>query len=128
MPLFDITEKRPRINIFKLSGAYYFKHFFDDPELFRELEPYYEKARYRFRMATAGERNKIMKILDKRGYDPNLIEDPAPFTVEISRHQKYGELLKNSLESYPLRDKIVLVMKDLACVEQATAMGAVVRG
>ena len=53
---FDMTEKRPRINIFKISGAYYFKHFFDDPELFRELEPYYEKASYRFKMATAGER------------------------------------------------------------------------
>ena len=51
MPIFDITKKRPRINIFKLGGAYYFKHFFDDPELFRELEPFYEKARYRFRMA-----------------------------------------------------------------------------
>ncbi len=57
MPIFDITEKRQRINVFKLDGAYYFKHFFDDPMLFGELEPYYEKARYRFRMATAGERN-----------------------------------------------------------------------
>jgi hypothetical protein len=95
--------------------------------MFRELEPYYEKARYRFRMATAGERNKVMKILDKKGYDPNLIENPAPFTVEISRYQKYGELLKNSVENYPLRDKIVLVMKDLVWVEQAVAMGAVVR-
>ncbi len=44
MPLFDITEKRPRINVFRLGGAYYLKHFFDDLELFRELEPYYEKA------------------------------------------------------------------------------------
>ncbi len=79
-------------------------------------------------MATAGERNKVMKRLDKKGYDPNLIEDSAPFTVEISRHQKYGELLKNSVESYPLRDKIVLVMKALVWVEQAVAMGAVVRG
>ena len=35
MPLFDIAEKHPLINIFKLGGAYYFKHFFDDPELFR---------------------------------------------------------------------------------------------
>ncbi len=35
MPNFDTIEKRPRINIFKISGAYYFKHFFDDPELFR---------------------------------------------------------------------------------------------
>src|SRR4030067_2258811 len=128
MPIFDIAETRPRINIFKPGGAYYFKHFFDDLELFRELEPYYEKQRYRFRMATAGERNKIMKRLDKKGYDPNLIEDPAPFTVEISRHQKYGELLKNSVEHYPLRDKIVFVMKDLAWVEQAVAIGAVARG
>ncbi len=75
----------------------------------------------------AGERNKVMKLLDMKGYDPTLIEDPAPFTVEISRYQKYGELLKNSMESYPLMDKIVLVMKDLVWVEQAVAMGAVVK-
>jgi len=42
MPSVDITEKLPRIDIFKLSGAYYFKQFFDNPELFREFEPYYE--------------------------------------------------------------------------------------
>jgi hypothetical protein len=59
-------EKRPRINIFKLGGAYYFKQFFDDPGLFRELEPYYEKEWYRFKMKTAGERNKIMKLLDMK--------------------------------------------------------------
>ena len=63
MPLFDITENHPSINIFKLSGAYYFKHFFDDPGLFMELEPFYEKGRFRFKMATAGERNKVMKLL-----------------------------------------------------------------
>ena len=68
-----------------------------------------------------------MKLLDMKGYDPTLIEDPAPFTVEISRYQKYGELLKNSVESYPLRDKMVLVMKDMEGVEQAVEMGAVVK-
>ena len=127
MPEFDILEKRPRINIFKLGDGYYFKHFFDEPGLFRELEPYYEKQRYRFKMATVGERNKVMKLLDRNGYDPTIIEDPAPYTIEISKSQKYGELLKNSVESYPLRDKIVLVMKDLAWVEEAVAMGAVAR-
>lgn len=45
IPSFDITEKRPCINIFKLGGVYYFKHFFDDPGLFRELEPFYKKVR-----------------------------------------------------------------------------------
>ena len=34
---------------------------------------------YRFKMATVGERNKIMKLLDKKGYDPTVIEDPAPY-------------------------------------------------
>jgi hypothetical protein len=127
MSSFDITEKHPCINIFKLGGAYYFKYFFDDRELFRELETYYEKASYRFKMATAGERNKVMKFLDRKGYDPTIIEDPAQFTVEIGRYQKYGELLKNSVESYPMRDKIMLVMKDMLWVEQAVAMGAVVK-
>ncbi|GFO96270.1 hypothetical protein ig2599ANME_0459 [groundwater metagenome] len=32
-----------------------------------------------------------MRFLDMKGYDPTLIEDPAPFTVEISKYQKYGE-------------------------------------
>ncbi len=99
MPQFDIIEKRLRINIFKISGAYYFKYFFDDRELFRELEHYYEKPRYRFKMPTSGERNKIMKLLDRKGYDPTIIEDPAPYIVGISRSQKYGELRRCDLNS-----------------------------
>lgn len=78
-------------------------------------------------MATAGERNKVMKFLDRKGFDPNIIEDSAPFTVEIGKYLNYGELLKNSIESYPLRDKIVLVMKDMMWVEQALEMGATLR-
>src|SRR5659263_271873 len=127
MPIFDITEKRPCINIFKFNKAYYFKHFFDDPELFRELEPYYEKSNYRFKMTNAGAKNKVMKLLDRKGFDPNIIEDAAPYTVEIGKYQNYGELLKNSIESYPLRDKIVLIMKDLVWVEHAVKMGAIIK-
>ncbi len=64
-----------------------------------------------------------MKMLDLRGYDPTIIDDPAPYTIEIGRYQKYGEFLKNSVENYFLRDKMVFVMKDMAWVEQALAMG-----
>jgi hypothetical protein len=99
----DITEKRPRINIFKLSDGYYFKHFFDDPELFRELEPYYEKESYRFKMATAGERNKVMKLLEKESFDPTIIEDHAPVS-EIWRAFKklYRELSSAGYGLLPL--------------------------
>src|SRR4030065_2295689 len=112
MPTVDITENRPLINIFKLNKAYYFKHFFDDPELFRELETYYEKTSYRFKMTSAGARNKVMKLLDRKGFDPNIIEDAAPYIVEIGKYQNFSELLKNSVDNYLLRDKLVLVMKD----------------
>lgn len=36
----------------------------------------------------------------------------------------YDKLLKNSVESYPLRDKIAFVIKDVAWVEQALAKGS----
>ena len=68
-----------------------------------------------------------MKLLDRKGFDPTIIEDSAPFTVVIGKYQNYGELLKNSVESYPLRDKIMLIMKDLASVEQAVEIGAVMQ-
>jgi len=97
MPALEVKTKKPRINIFKIGEAYYLKHFFEDRELFRELEPFYEKPRYRFKMATVGERNKVMKLLDMKGYDPTYIEDPSPYTVEIARYQKISELLKNSV-------------------------------
>ncbi len=48
-------------------------------------------------MVTARKRNKVM-MLDKKSYDPTLIEDPALFTVEVRRYQKYSELLKNSVQ------------------------------
>ncbi len=43
-------------------------------------------------MAAVGERNKVMKLLDRKGYDPTIIEGPGIFIVEISKYQKYGEL------------------------------------
>ncbi len=50
-------------------------------------------------MATAGERNKMIKHLEKKGYDPTLIEALAQFTVEISRYQNYRRVFKNLVES-----------------------------
>jgi len=64
MPVLEAKTRKPRINIFKIGNAYYFKHFFEDRELFKELEPFYEKPRYRFKMVAIGERNKAMKLLE----------------------------------------------------------------
>jgi hypothetical protein len=75
-------------------------------------------------MVKAGVRNKVMKLLDRKGYDSNIIEDVALYIVEIGNYQNYGELLMNSIESYSLRDKMVFIMRDLVCVEQAIEIDA----
>ncbi len=68
-----------------------------------------------------------MKLLDMKGFDLNIIEDPFPYSVEIGNYQKYGDILKSSIDSYPLRDMIVFVMKDRVSVEQASALGATIK-
>jgi len=32
--ILEVKTKKPKINIFKIGGSYYFKHFFEDKELF----------------------------------------------------------------------------------------------
>lgn len=55
------------------------------------------------------------------GLRPCFDGEPALFTVEMSRYRKYGELLRNAGEGYPLRDGSVPEMEDTARVGQAAA-------
>ncbi|HUV03175.1 MAG TPA: hypothetical protein VMW67_07035 [Desulfobacteria bacterium] len=45
-----------------------------------------------------GERNKIMKYLDRKGFDPILIEDASDYTVKVGRFKKYAAILRNSID------------------------------
>ncbi len=64
-----------RIYIFKLGHRWYFKQFFDDPQLFEALSKYYIRERFRFELTTVAERDEAMKYLKANGYDPVIIED-----------------------------------------------------
>ena len=39
-----------------------------------------------------------MKYLEKKGFEPVLIEDTLFCTVKIDRFKKYGVILKNSID------------------------------
>jgi hypothetical protein len=119
---FDI--KRKKINIFKLDKNYYFKQFLDDKELFEELSAYYNETKYRFECKTAAERNKIMKTLYHAGYEPIQIDRFQDYLVKIDRYQKYGPILRNSIEYTELGSDRIFLMKDALSVEQAIEDGA----
>ncbi|MCW3133942.1 MAG: hypothetical protein N2V78_06410 [Methanophagales archaeon] len=117
--------KRDTINIFKIGSLWCFKYFFGDREIFMDLADYYNRDKYRFELKNVGERNKVMKYLEGKGFKTTLIEDTSEYTVKIDRFKKYAPILKNSIDSTEGEKERVFIMKDLASVEEAIAKGAV---
>ena len=116
--------KREKINLFKIGRVWCFKHFFDDKELFRELYEYYNQDQYRFELPTVGERNKIIKYLERKGFEIALIEDLSNYTVTLEIFKKYAPLLRNSIDHIVKGNIRIFVMNDMAAVEEAIAAGA----
>jgi hypothetical protein len=87
---FDVIKRRSRITLFKLGKLWIFKHFFEDKEMFKALADFYNEDRFRFEFKTFGERNNALKILERAGFDYELVEDLRPFVVKLSRYTKYA--------------------------------------
>ena len=120
----DVNAKRDTINIFKIGSLWCFKYFFGDRELFVGLSEYYNRDKYRFELKDVGERDKVMKYLEEKGFETALIEDTSEYTVKIDRFKKYAPILKNSIDSTEGEKERVFIMKDLASVEGAIGQGA----
>jgi hypothetical protein len=124
-PTFDIDpEKKKKLNIFKIGSLWRFKYFFDDKEIFKDLLDYYNQEKYQFELGTVGERNKIIKYLEKKGFKTVLVEDASDYTVKVDRFKKYAAILKNSIDYDEKGQDRIFIMKDLVSVEEAIAKGA----
>lgn len=78
---FDVIQRRKGTNLFWLGKLWVFKHFFDNKETFKALAENYNEDKFRFELKIFGERNKALKILDRAGFDYDLVEDLRPFVV-----------------------------------------------
>ncbi|MDD1741851.1 MAG: hypothetical protein LUQ47_00825, partial [Methanotrichaceae archaeon] len=72
---FDVLPKHKRIIVFKLGKIWAFKHFFDDRKVYDELMNYYNKDLYRFEFKSHAVRNNGLKILERNGFDYELVEN-----------------------------------------------------
>ncbi len=124
MPIFDIIPHRKRITVLKLGRLWVFKHFFGDKEVFKALADYYNKDQYRFEFKSVGARNNALKLLERSGFDYDLVEDLKGYLAQLRKSAKYAPILKNSVAYKELGDKRVFLMKDLAAVEEAVNLGA----
>ena len=121
---FDVMERRKHITFFKLGKLWAFKQFFDDHELFNALLDYYNKNLYRFEFKSTGARNNALKLLEKNGFDYELVEDLKGYVVQLPKSAKYAQILKNSVAFKETANERLFLMKDLAAVEEAAGLGA----
>jgi hypothetical protein len=121
---FDVIPKRKRITFFKLGKLWVFKQFFDNREVFNVLLDYYNKDLYRFEFKSIGARNNALKILEKNGFDYDLVVDLKGYVVQLPKHAKYAQILKNSVVFKETANERLFLMKDLAAVEEAVGLGA----
>jgi hypothetical protein len=92
---FDVVPKRKHINVFKLGKLWVFKYFFKDKALFLALLGNYNKDQYRFEFNSIGARNNALKLLERSGFDYDLVEDLKGYVVQIPKAAKYAQILKN---------------------------------
>ena len=121
---FDIVPKRKRINVFKLGKLWLFKYFFDNMELFESLVGHYNKDLYRFEFKSTGARNNALKLLERKGFDYDLVEDLQGYVVKLPKFAKYAQILKNSVATKETATERLFLMKDLVAVEEAVGQGA----
>jgi len=121
---FDVIPKRKRITVFKLGKLWIFKHFFDDKALFLALLGNYNKDKYRFEFASVGARNNALKMLERNGFDYDLVDNLNGYLVQLLKSAKYAQILKNSVAYKETSDKRIFLMKDLTAVEEAVSLGA----
>ena len=121
---FDVLEKRKRITLFKLGKLWVFKHFFDNKEPFKALLDHYNKDLYRFEFKSTGARNNALKLLERSGFDYDLVEDLRGYVVQLPKSAKYAQVLKNSVAFKETANERLFLMKDLAAVEDAAGLGA----
>jgi hypothetical protein len=121
---FDVIERRKRITFFKLGKLWVFKQFFDNHELFNALLDHYNKDLYRVEFKYIGARNNALKLLEKSGFDYDLVEDLKGYVVQLPKYAKYAQILKNSVALKETTNERIFLMKDLAAVEEAVGLGA----
>ena len=79
---------------------------------------------FRFEFKYIGARNNALKLLEKNGFDYDLVEDFKGYVVQLPKSAKYAQILKNSMSVKETANDRMFLIKDRAAVEEAVGLGA----
>lgn len=111
-----------RINVFEVDGDYVFKHYFEDYDLFTELQDYYSGNRFEVPRNSFG---GVRELLEEHRYDAVIIDDVESHSVAKRRYTNHPDVLfKNSVLKRHTENYNVFVMKDKESRKKAVEKGA----
>jgi hypothetical protein len=85
---------------------------------------YYNKDMFRFEFKSVGARNNALKLLERNGFDYDLVEGLKGYMVLLPKNAKYAPILKNSAAFKETANECIFLMKDRAAVKEAVGLGA----
>lgn len=121
MPSFDVD--RTTITAFEIDDTYLFKHYFEQDDVFAQLNDYYNNGKYRFEVP-AEDLDAVRDVLDDHFYELEVADDTEEFCVVKEKYTKHADILRNAVFHTSRRDTTVFLMKDALTVEQAVEQGA----
>lgn len=111
-----------RINVFEVDGRYVFKHYFEDYDLFSELQDYYNENHFEVPKNSFG---GVRELLEEHRYDAVIVEDIKSHCVAKRRYTDHPDVLfKHSVLKRHTEDYNVFVMKDKENRDKAIREGA----
>jgi hypothetical protein len=121
MPTFDIETEE--ITAFDTGDIHIFKTYFDENQLFKQLETYYNEDKYRFEIPD-GDLEQVRQLLEEYYYELAVTDDIEEYCVVVEKKADSSDILRNSVMRKRRGQHEVLVMKDNLSKEQAIEKGA----
>jgi hypothetical protein len=122
MPSFNVDMKE--ITAFDFKDTYLFTAYFDEKQLFNQLENYYYRYKYHFKVPE-GYLEEVRQTLDSYFYELVIEDSPGEYCVVADEETDSNAILSNSVMSKQRRNHDIYLMKDKLSLEQAVEQGAI---
>lgn len=122
MPTFDIETEE--ITLFNTGDTYIFRKYFDENQLFNQLETYYNEDKYRFEIPES-DLKQVRQILEEYYYELTVTDDVEDYCVVLGKNADSSEILRNSVMRKHRGQQEILIMKDELSKGQAIEASAV---
>ena len=121
MPAFDVDKEE--LNAFDFGETYLFTAYFDENQLFNQLEKYYNGDNYRFEVPET-DLKQVQQVLDNFFYELVVQESPEEYCIVLDKDSTSASILKSSVVRKQRRSREMFVMKDKTSLRQAVEQGA----